>query len=360
MDWFERITGFREADYASTRARLAVDGDELVSHVNGSRHPIGQLEVVSLQTLRARRASPQPGRRRTTVRCLVGDARALHAEPAFAGATIQVASQFNLLEMVSPGVSPEDGVTRYAHDRTQGPACAIAAGAGTIYRNYFAPAGGGQGQTATRQIDTLAVLGDALAERLGRPVQALWTMRNGYALGTADGLAAITQCLQQAPDHDLQRLRGLLAVGVHRDVVVTYAPPGHRPRVTQVHCSALPVAYSGVAADAWQPFGRLVLEAAYEATLLAALEQVQRGGSATVLLTRLGGGAFGNPGPWIDDALVRALWIVEHAGLDVRLVSFGSAIPALQHIEAAWGAGHPASDRGNAAGPAAAGTSDPV
>jgi len=29
------------------------------------------------------------------------------------------------------------GVTRYQHDHTQGPACAIACGAATIYRNYF-------------------------------------------------------------------------------------------------------------------------------------------------------------------------------------------------------------------------------
>ena len=37
------------------------------------------------------------------------------------GALFQVASQFNLLEMVSPRVTPEDGVTRYQHDRTPDP-----------------------------------------------------------------------------------------------------------------------------------------------------------------------------------------------------------------------------------------------
>ncbi|MDT5231254.1 MAG: hypothetical protein QOI39_1754, partial [Mycobacterium sp.] len=36
--------------------------------------------------------------------------------------------------------------------------------------------------------------------------------------------------------------------------------------------------------------------------------------SLTVLLTRLGGGAFGNAGAWIDDAIIRSLEIVEHAG----------------------------------------------
>ena len=49
-----------------------------------------------------------------------------------------MASQFNLLEMTAPSITPEHGVARYQLDRTQGPACAIAAGAATIYRNYFA------------------------------------------------------------------------------------------------------------------------------------------------------------------------------------------------------------------------------
>ena len=108
------------------------------------------------------------------------------------------------------------------------------------------------------------------------------------------------------------------------------------PVVTQVYCSALPVAYSRTAAPAWEPFARLVLEAAYEATLLAAAEQQQRGGSATVLLTRLGGGAFGNPDHWIDDAMLRGLAAVADAGLDVRLVSYGAAHASHLRIEAAW------------------------
>ncbi len=49
----------------------------------------------------------------------------------------QVASQFNLLEMISPNVTPDDGIGIYENDPTQGPACAIACGAGTIYRNYL-------------------------------------------------------------------------------------------------------------------------------------------------------------------------------------------------------------------------------
>jgi len=91
---------------------------------------------------------------------VTGDVRQMHQSPENAGALFQVASQFNLLEMVSPTVTPEDGVTRYQHDAPPAPhpsrlarfahsrlrttaRCAIAAGAATIYRNHFAPVGGG-------------------------------------------------------------------------------------------------------------------------------------------------------------------------------------------------------------------------
>jgi hypothetical protein len=94
----------------------------------------------------------------------------MHQSPENAGTLFQVASQFNLLEMVSPDVTPEHGVTRYQSDHTQGPACAIAAGAATIYRNYFAPIEGSQGQTATRQLDGLADLGAALSSGTKLPV----------------------------------------------------------------------------------------------------------------------------------------------------------------------------------------------
>jgi hypothetical protein len=83
----------------------------------------------------------------------------------------------------------------------------------------------------------------------------------------------------------------------------------------------------------------LVLEAAYEATLLAAAEQHVAGGSRTVLLTRLGGGVFGNRDVWIDDAILRALSLVADDGLDVKLVSFGHHHPSFRRIAAAWPSG---------------------
>lgn len=327
-DWFEALTGFREDGYDATRERLTVEGDELVSLVNAARYGIGKLTVPTLWELRQ---SAVVDRGRTTVSNVVGDARALHSSPEFEGATFQVASQFNLLEMTAPGVTPEAGVTRYQDDPTQGPACAMAAGAATIYRNYFAEVDGQPGQTHDRQLNALTKIGTALADAIGVPVSALWTMRNGYALCTEDGLHAIADRLRACSEPETDDLRAQLAIGLHSDVQVTDVVDGPRRLVTQAFCSALPVAY-GVQSPDWEPFARLVLEASYEATLRAATA----GSSNVVLLTRVGGGVFGNDDEWIDDAIERALHIVEFADLDVRLVSRGSVHPSFKRIESEW------------------------
>ena len=82
---------------------------------------------------------------------VIGDAQQLHVENP--GSVFQVASQFNLLEMSGPNDTPEIGIGGYEDDYTQGPACAIACGAGTIYRNYLVPVGDQIGQTTDCQID---------------------------------------------------------------------------------------------------------------------------------------------------------------------------------------------------------------
>ncbi len=332
MDWFERLTGFRETSYDDTRAKLKVYGNRLQSLMNRESYGIGELELVSLQGLRERVKSAGGPSGRLKASVVTGDVRQMHQSAENAGALFQVASQFNLLEMVSPTVTPEHGITRYQHDRTQGPACAIAAGAATIYRNYFAPVGGGYGQTAKRQFDGLADLGEALGEALNQPVEALWTMQNGYALCTRAGLDAIAEHLGALQQEQVDILRGKLCIGVHRDVEVTDAAVEHRPLVSQAFCSALPVAYTRLPLSHWEAFASLVLQAAYEATMSAAVLNAQRGASNVVLLTQLGGGAFGNHDDWIHAAMRRALEMMSGFALDVRLVSYGTPLRAIQQM----------------------------
>src|SRR5262249_12301483 len=149
---------------------------------------------------------------------------------------------------------------------------------------------------------------------------------------TRIGLDAIAQYLQTLQPQQLDMLRGKLRIGIHTDVEVTDDTTDNRPLVSQAFCSALPVAYTGVPASHWAPFALLVLQAASEATMLAGVLNARRGVSNIVLLTQLGGGAFGNEPDWINSAMRRALKMVSGFDLDVRLVSYGSPPRALVQL----------------------------
>src|SRR5262249_315044 len=103
--------------------------------------------------------------------------------------------------------------------------------------------------------------------------------------------------------------------------------------VSQAFCSALPVAYSEVSPRHWSSLACLVLEAAYEATLWAAVENARRGRSKTVLLTSLGGGAFGNDESWVQAGSVPAVRLARGIALAVRLGSYGEAPWSFLRIE---------------------------
>lgn len=198
MTWFAALTGFSERDVGDVAAQFIVDGDMLESRVNGRRMQFGRFETPTLAELRTRLPhSPQPAGR-LQLREVVGDAQYFHADPANACAVFQVASQFNTLEMVGPSVTPEHGIDGYETDRTQGPACAIACGAGTIFRNYLVPLDDHVGQSAARQINCLADVAHALGEDI--------PMRNGYALPNPDQLQRIESTLAGLTDSDRDAL----------------------------------------------------------------------------------------------------------------------------------------------------------
>ncbi|UQB43164.1 hypothetical protein JX580_04615 [Thiomicrospira microaerophila] len=327
MNWFEDLTGFAETNYADTQAQLLIEEQSLVCTPADSdiprRYQAGQLLMPTLAELRQQTASlniaPKPNR----VREWVGDVQQLHLDPANQNAVFQVASQFNLLEMVSPFVTPLEGVTGYAFDKTQGPACAIACAAGTIYRNYLVEIKAQHGQTETRQLNML----DELEQVINNPIHQYWQMQNGYLMPTQQGLEELKALLNQASPAVVDVFKSKIKVGVQQDTQVTLNQAKHH--VTQVYCSALPIAYHPFMADDWTPFAQLVLDAAYEATFHVALHNAQRTGNSTLYLSLLGGGAFGNPTDWILDAIDKSLVRFENRGLDILFVSYGSANPTL-------------------------------
>lgn len=329
MNWFESLVGFVEENPAQVRENLKVDHEIMTSLKNGRQMRCGRLETPSLSELRSRVGLiSQYGSGRLKVSEVIADVQQLHVDQNNSNALFQVASQFNLLEMTGPRVTPEDGVTGYQFDRTQGPACAIACGAGTIYRNYFASVNGETGQSESNQIDCLRDLGIELSNSNNQ----LWEMRNGYALATAEGLALISEKLSSLDNTEKDSLRGLLKIGLQLDTEVTIGGQPESHMVNQAYCSALPVAYSEYPAEMWTPFAELVLEASYEATMCAGVMNAAGTGSHLVFLTLLGGGAFGNHDDWIVNAISRALQKFANVDLDVAIVSYGSSRPRVQQL----------------------------
>ena len=144
------------------------------------------------------------------------------------------------------------------------------------------------------------------------------------------GLIAISERLRAANDEERDALRARLRIGIQWHTQVTL--PGCEHRVSQAYCSALPVAYSRHAPELWEPFARLVLEAAYEATLCAAVLNARQAGNNRVYLTLLGGGAFGNQPDWIADGLQRALQRHRDRSIDVAIVSHGASNALVRQI----------------------------
>ena len=331
--WFEGLFGFTEESPDQVRSVLSMTGTTLTSSVNGAVFECGSLEIPTLETLRRRTAdcalASEAGG--LEISEIVGDIQEIHKDPGVAGATFQVASQFNLLEMVGPGVPPEHGVGIYEFDGTQGPACAIACGAATVYRNYFVPMDGQIGQSESCQIDCLDELGRAL-ENEGCEI---WQMKNGYALPGHESLEQISDLLEQMPEAEVDALRSKLKIGVQSKAEVTVSDARHQ--VTQTFCSATPVAYSQQSSSLWEPLARLVLDASYEAAFRAAILNAEKTGNRDFYLTLLGGGAFGNPAEWITDAILRSLDLFSDFPLNVKLVSYGSSNPDARNVVEAFG-----------------------
>ena len=329
--WFEDLFGFAEQSPAQVRKNLSIEGTRLTSLANNKSFDCGTLEIPTLADLRISAAKiANDSTERTTLTQVVGNVQNLHASAENQRAMFQVASQFNLLEMAAPEAVPESGVGIYEHDYTQGPACAIAAGAGTVFRNYLVPLKNQTGQSTERQVDCLTDIGKSL----GNESQQLWKMQNGYAFASRAGLSIIAERLSNLDTKSIDSLRSKLRVGIMWNTEVTLGKSAtnsspnsnmnpHPARlVSQIYCSAVPVSYSPEPASAWEPFARLILEATYEATLCAAVLNKTRNRSNILFLTMIGGGAFGNQPEWIIDAIRRALRLHEHSGLDVRMVSY--------------------------------------
>jgi len=333
MAWFQDEFGFRETTYKQTRDKfeLQENGTVMVSKENKQKFKIGPFETPSANDLHARwdKIKDKVGGSGITFKNIIGDARALHLDPKNAGGVFQAASQFNCLEMVGPGVTPERGVTGYANDRTQGPACALSCPAATVARNYFAGKDGypsKTGQGGQNQINTCADIEKLLENDKNR----YWRMSNGYMLETQRGSIGELG-LRLSKDNELaEKISGILRVGVHWSTQTMSTRMAKRQKrephqVAQVFASAVPVGYSREPKASWRPMACAVLNGLYDSTLgVAALLAAQNGKRVTCFLTMVGGGVFANSHSWIADGITRALGLWKDAPIDVQLVHFRS------------------------------------
>lgn len=216
--WFDRLFGVKEGDtHEEVQALFAWGNGRL--HLLDQGRPtaswaVGRFDTASLRNLRHDPGAVARGSPRLSL--VFGDVAALLSDPANRHATFQVASQFNCLEFVGPDVTPEDGISGYESDRTQGPACSIACGPATLVRNYLlsmGPAGAElEGQRADQQINAA----DKLLQALNVSREDLH-VRNGYMLASDTGLRAASDAIARS---DRDELAELLKVGVHEDVQV--------------------------------------------------------------------------------------------------------------------------------------------
>jgi hypothetical protein len=336
--WFQRLFGFQETLNTVTHL-LRVDTDPqtsfqtLYNEANGMRFTIGRFDCVQLSELRNHVMPPTPSQR-LKIDIVQGDISELHAKPEYRLGTFQAASQFNCLEFPSPNTIPEEGVTGYVHDKTQGPACAISCAPALVYRNYFAM--NGRPQTRDNQIDCLHDLNQAIQSKFG---PSPFHVKNGYIV-LSD--RSSVQAMNQKVGNYFLHFDGLLRIGIHRDVQVVSKAFGDvlvedpNQIVTQVYCAACPIGYNASPAADWEPFARLILENSYEATFIAAIQSYERhhgqAGSDRLVLTLVGGGVFKNPLRWIYDAILNCCKKYHHYPLKVSINSYSTPPAEMQQF----------------------------
>ena len=261
-----------------------------------------------------------------------------------AGNIFQAASQFNCLEFSSPSVIPEDGITIYEYDHTQGPSCAIACAAGTLYRNYLYPFPNGQiGQTKDLQINNLDELELYLSKitennnnnNENEKNEKFWNIENGYTFSTEKQLLKLNKLYLNNSNYNSNELISYIKIGIHESVGITHEKLNSIHSnidnynnipllVTQVYCSALSCAYSGISIDYWKLFAKLILYASYEATLWTGILYKPINYDITkpikIYLTFLGGGVFGNDIHWILEAIANSIIQFELLGAQLDIV----------------------------------------
>ena len=300
MHWFKEIFGFTETlENINKYITFDFTNNKIISTANNKEFLFGELKVKSLKELRkeliVKESSSQNIKGSIKISQRIGNIKNIHYENK--DVLIQVASQFNLLEMMYPEQTPQQGITIYVDDHTQGPICAMSCAAGTLYRNY------------KTNINTLSNI-----EKLF--TKEYWYMKNGY---TIFNNIDITEFNKEVYINQ-EKIKEELLFGIQENTEVMNT----NHTLSQIYCSAIPISYiTNVLEKDLERFSKLILDSAYEATFISAILNPL---SNKVFLTYLGGGAFGNKLEWIYDSIEKNCEKFKEYNLEIIIIKYSHGV----------------------------------
>jgi hypothetical protein len=322
-NWFESAFGFTENYYNETKDKInQLYNNHKINHID-----VGNFRLINLnQIYDLLSTNKNTNFGIVSISNIIADIKDLHKKVEIDQSTIQVASQLNCLEIVNPNVKPEDGITIYQNDKTQGPICVMCTPAGIAYRNYLYD----NGQKVDKQIDMSRELLYFL-QSYDKSIN--WQVINGYLfVENIEMLKKINLLLLQ--DQDIRRIaRRKILAGIHNNLGIYIDNKSYDHHVNHVLCSGIPISYHQNELNntlLWDGLAELFLEAYYEITLLiTCYNNIQSGLNKPCYLTKVGGGVFGMKKNMIIRAINRACNIVKNLGysLTVYLVHYGSIEP---------------------------------
>ena len=291
MNWFENIFGFIETK-DNVKKYISYSDNIAKNKKDNSQYKKGSLKVLSLKELKDEIKNFE---RRGTLqyREIFGNIKTIHQTEN--NVNIQVASQFNLLEMVSPRETKEMGITKYINDKTQGPICAMACPVGTLYRNY------------ETDINTLDNIQDIFNKKY-------ITMLNGYAL-----FYNIDDNFHKILKDNKELIEDSLKIGVMEQTQVIFHDIPSNNLVNQIYCSAIPLSYQqGASYKDLEEFSKIVLKSLYESTYIYSIMS----NNPILYLTQVGCGAFGNNINWVTNIIKELNEKYKNYNLSVFMVNY--------------------------------------
>ncbi|ELP85980.1 hypothetical protein EIN_136540 [Entamoeba invadens IP1] len=311
-EWFEHITGVTEQEFVMTKATQIHESPSKYTTpelfiTNKKTHEdfsCGSFELLSLKDLRKYSTpSTVPAKfeifiRKSSASLNKVEVSAMQLSPEFKNSVFLVASNFNAVESVSEGISPDSHnfTTNYVYDRTQGPIASIGAPAAAICRVHF-PFYDSKidpqqwGQTDEHQVEILGKLKNK------------YPVVNGYPLLSKE---------KKVTESDEDKY----IAAIHSNVTAMMRMCGgkievvgqaDRQKIDQVIAAALNVGQgmsgmrNGQIADKEKSMRTFPLKCGYEATYLTAIKN----GRENVVLTLLGNGVFGNTTESVCESIIQ-------------------------------------------------------